>query len=91
MSQKIQNQPENQQAVQGEGDYRAARRYRAKVTEFLDHADVDQLARKAAPTSALEACDLALAAERGENRSRGDDPADVAAMYPGQVTADSGK
>lgn len=91
MSQKIQNQPQNQTDIQGEGDYRAAHRYREKVTEFLDHADVDQLAREAAPTSALEARELALAAERGGNRSRGDDPADVGAMYPGQETSDSGK
>ena len=70
--------------VQGEGDYEAARRYRDGVNEFLAHADVDDIAHKAAPKSPLEARELALAAEKGQLRSKGDDPADVGAMYPGR-------
>lgn len=69
--------------VQGEGDYEASQRYRQEVREFLEHADVDALARKAAPGSALEARELALAQDQGALRSRGDDPADVRTMYPG--------
>lgn len=94
MSQKMQTQSEQSptdtrtsnrapEDVQGEGNYEAARRYRDNVSEFLSHADVEEIALRAAPTSALEARELALAAEKGQLRSRGDDPADVGAMYPG--------
>jgi len=88
MSQKIQNQADQPAApadgVQGEGNYEAARRYRDGVTEFLSHADVEEIAQRAAPKSTLEARELALAAEKGQLRSKGDDPADVGAMYPGR-------
>jgi len=95
MSQKMHTQPEKSpvatpqaspdaaETVQGEGDYEAARRYRDGLSEFLSHADVEAIAHSAAPASALEARELALAAEKGQLRSRGDDPADVGAMYPG--------
>lgn len=72
-----------QAPVQGEGDYEAAQRYREEVSEFLAHADVEQLAQGAAPQTALEAREMALAADQGRQRSKGDEPADVAAMYPG--------
>jgi hypothetical protein len=75
--------------AQGEGNYEASRRYREGVTEFLEHANVDDIAKKAAPSSALEARELALAADKGQQRSKGDDPADVAAMYPGRDNAKS--
>jgi hypothetical protein len=75
--------PEGEQ-LQGEGDYKAARRYREEVSEFLAHHDVEQVAKGAAPHSALEARELALAEESARNRSKGDDSADVAAMYPGR-------
>jgi hypothetical protein len=97
MTRKIQNQPNRANPpgkgigdqpqgdqVQGEGNYEAAHHYRDGVTEFLSHADVEDLAHKAAPKSPLEARELALAAEEGQLRSKGDDPADVAAMYPGR-------
>ncbi len=100
MSQKIQTQAaqppattrepsaESGAGVQGEGNYEAARRYRDGVSEFLSHTDIEQIAQHAAPASALEARELALAAEKGQLRSRGDEPADVGAMYPGH---DDGK
>ncbi len=75
--------------VQGEGNYEASRRYREGVNEFLAHANVEDIARKAAPSSPLEARELALAADKGQLRSKGDDPADVAAMYPGRDDAKS--
>jgi hypothetical protein len=75
--------------VQGEGTYEASRRYREGVGEFLAHADVEDIAHKAAPSSPLEARELALAAEQGQLRSKGDDPADVGAMYPGRDDAQS--
>jgi hypothetical protein len=71
-------------AVQGEGDYQAARRYRREVSDFVSRSDVDALAHEAAPTSAKEARDLALAEERGRDRSKGDDAADPGIMYPGR-------
>ena len=69
-------------ALQGEGDYRASRRYREQVTEFIATADVDALARKAAPGDARQARDLALAEASGRDRSKGDDAADPGLMYP---------
>jgi hypothetical protein len=95
MTREIQNQPSRpnpaDQAqgdrVQGEGNYEASRRYREGVTEFLAHADVEDIADKAAPESPLEAREMALAAEKGQLRSKGDDPADVGAMYPGRDDA----
>jgi hypothetical protein len=88
MSQKVQNQPDQPPAgadkIQGEGDYDASRRYRKEVSEFLDKADVDKLARDSAPKTAKEARELALAQEQGESRSKGDDAAYVRAMYPGK-------
>jgi hypothetical protein len=95
MTREIQNQPnrpkpadqESGDKVQGEGNYEASRRYREGVTEFLAHADVEDIAHKAAPSSPLEARELALAAEKGQLRSKGDDPADVGAMYPGRDDA----
>jgi hypothetical protein len=86
MSQKLENEPAQPEAgagkIQGEGDYDASRRYRKEVSEFLDKADVDKLARDSAPKTAKEARELALAQEEGESRSKGDDSADIRAMYP---------
>lgn len=70
--------------IQGEGDYQAARRFREQSEEFVAKADVDALAREAAPSSAKEARELALAEERGRDRSKGDDAADPGIMYPGR-------
>jgi|HubBroStandDraft_1064217.scaffolds.fasta_scaffold375519_2 hypothetical protein len=75
-------QPGTNGKIQGEGDYDAARRYREKVTEFVNRSDIEELARKAQPLSAKEARDNALADERARGRSKGDDPADVGIMYP---------
>jgi hypothetical protein len=77
--------------VQGEGDYDAARRYREKVTEFVERSDVDELARSSPPLSTREARDNALAEERARARSKGDDPADVGIMYPHNKSSDTQK
>jgi hypothetical protein len=88
MTQEKQDQkgaaPDKGSGVQGEGDYRAAHRYRKEVDDFLAHADVEELAKKAEPQSAREAREMALAADRGLQRSKGDDSADAGAMYPGR-------
>lgn len=76
-------------AVQGEGDYEAARRYREEVDDFVSHNDVTAAARRAQPKSAAEARDLALAEEAGKSRSKGDDAVDAARMYPGKKPSDA--
>ena len=73
-----------QERFQGEGDYQAARRFREDSEDFVSKADVEALAREARPNSAREARDLALAEERGRDRSKGDDAADPGIMYPGR-------
>jgi phage I-like protein len=75
--------------VQGEGDYNAARRYRDNLTKFVNKADIDALASQAAPLSAKEARELALADERARARSKGDDPADVGIMYSHEKKPDT--
>jgi hypothetical protein len=75
--------------LQGEGDYEAARRYRKEVKEFLEHTDVEEQARAAAPDSSKQERELALAEQQGKDRSKGDDPVDVGLMYPGRTTDDA--
>jgi hypothetical protein len=75
--------------VQGEGDYEAARRYRDDVHEFLQRTDVDEQARAAAPESAKQERELALAEDQGKDRSKGDDPVDIGLMYPGRRRDDT--
>ncbi len=59
--------------VQGEGDYDSARRYDKDTEKFLKGADVQDLARRAAPQSKEEADELKKAEEIG--RSHRKDPA----------------
>jgi|SRR5579864_4880508 hypothetical protein len=56
--------------VQGEGDYRAAREYREGVQEFLQHANVEQAARAAAPRNPREARELEEAEEEGRSHAK---------------------
>ena len=57
-------------SVQGEGDYRAARAYREGVQEFLEHANVEEAARAAAPRDPQEARDLEQAEEEGRSHAK---------------------
>jgi hypothetical protein len=75
--------------IQGEGDYEAARRYREEVKEYLQRSNVEERARAAAPDSAKQERELALAEEQGKDRSKGDDPVDVGLMYPGRSGEDA--
>ena len=75
-------------SVQSEGDYQAAHRYREEVQKFLEHSDVDERARAAAPDSAKQERELALAEEQAKQRSKGEDPADIGLMYPGRRAED---
>jgi hypothetical protein len=56
--------------VQGEGDYRAARRYRRSAETFAHTADVDRAARQAAPANRDEAEEMAAAEAEGRACAR---------------------
>jgi len=56
--------------VQGEGDYRASRRYRKRVAEYVENNDVEKAAVRAAPRSREEASELAAAEAAGKRRAR---------------------
>lgn len=56
--------------VQGEGDYRAARRYRAAAERYAHTADVRRAARNAAPRNEAEAEDMAEAEAEGRARAK---------------------
>jgi hypothetical protein len=61
-------------SVQGEGDYRSARRHRRDLEEFVDENDVEQLARDAAPRSEAEQREMLEAEREGRSRARGRKP-----------------
>lgn len=65
----------NDNKVQGEGDYEAARRYRKRTDEFVENNDIEKAALRAAPETAREAEDLEAAEEAGKRRAKGEDPA----------------
>jgi hypothetical protein len=58
-------------SVQGEGDYESARHYRRGVEEFVQHADIEEAARKAAPSNRREAAEMEAAERAGRSRGRG--------------------
>ena len=63
--------------VQGEGDYRAARRHRRDVQEFVarhDEDDIEEIARDAAPRSKAEQREMLDAERQGRARARGRKP-----------------
>jgi hypothetical protein len=60
--------------VQGEGDYRAARRHRAKVRQFVATSDTERLAREAAPRSEAEQQEMLDAERQGRARAKGKKP-----------------
>jgi len=60
--------------VQGEGDYRAARRHRSKVRQFVATTDTEELAREAAPRSETEHQEMLEAERQGRARAKGRKP-----------------
>ena len=60
--------------VQGEGDYRSARRHRRDVEEFVARSDIEELARDAAPTSEAEHREMLEAEREGRAHARGRKP-----------------
>lgn len=65
--------PQNKTApkIQGEGDYESARKYDEDTRQFLESADVPELARRAAPGSKEEAATLKQAEEIGRSHAIG--------------------
>jgi hypothetical protein len=57
--------------IQGEGDYRAARRYRQKVQAFVGSHDIEQAARAAAPRNRREAREMSRAEAVGRSHAHG--------------------
>lgn len=63
--------------VQGEGDYRAARRHRRDVQEFVATSDTEKLARAAAPRSEAEQQQMLEAERQGRARAKGRKPGSI--------------
>jgi hypothetical protein len=57
-------------ALQGEGNYTAARRHRKSVEDFVDAGKVDAAAHDAAPDDAKQARELQEAEQAGRARAR---------------------
>lgn len=64
----------NDQGVQGEGDYAAARRYNEATREFVEDEDVAEAARDAEPADAQERQQLERAEQAGRQRAKDEDP-----------------
>lgn len=57
-------------ALQGEGNYTAARRHRESLRDFIDSGAVEDAAREAAPDSTEEARDMQNAEAEGLSHAR---------------------
>lgn len=57
-------------ALQGEGNYTAARRHRKSVKEFIESGQVEEAARNAEPDSAEEARELQEAEKQGRDHAK---------------------
>jgi len=68
------DEPKAGSEVQGEGDYRAARRYNESTREFVKENDVTEAARSAEPESAVEEQQLERAEQKGRERAKEEDP-----------------
>ena len=67
-------QPKKSGEVQGEGDYKAARRYNEATREFVKDEDVAGAARDAEPQSAGEQQQIERAERAGRERAKDEDP-----------------
>ena len=61
-------------AVQGEGDYEAGRRYDKASREFAESGKVEPAAHDAVPDDAREAEDMERAEAEGKSHAKGEDP-----------------
>jgi hypothetical protein len=62
-----------QDQVQGEGDYKSAKKFDQAEQDFIKSGGVEKAAGKAAPRSAEEAEDMETAEEIGRSHSKGED------------------
>jgi hypothetical protein len=62
--------PTADDALQGEGNYTATRRYRESVKTFIDSGKVDQAAHDAAPDTEQQARDMKNAEQVGKSHAR---------------------
>ena len=60
--------------VQGEGDYKAAKRYDESVQSFVKAGKVPDAALKAKPSNPIEEKELERAEKIGLSHSKGEDP-----------------
>jgi len=65
----------NEEKIQGEGDYEAARRFRKRSEEYVANNDVEKAALRAAPETSQEAEAMKAAEAAGKKRAKGEDPA----------------
>lgn len=63
-------QPADDPALQGEGNYAAARRHRESVEQFIDAGKVQSAAENAAPADAAETEELRAAEEEGQSHAK---------------------
>lgn len=70
-----QKQGQNQDAVQGEGDYKSAEAYGKSVRSFAQSGKVEEAASKAKPATPQEQEELLNAERAGVSHSKGEDPA----------------
>ena len=68
------NQSKKPSELQGEGDYKAARRYNEATREFVKDEDVAGAARDAEPQNAGEEQQLEQAEQAGRQRAKDEDP-----------------
>ncbi len=68
------NRREKAGEVQGEGDYKAARRYNEATREFAKDEDVAEAARDAEPKDAQEEQQIEHAEQSGRERAKDEDP-----------------
>ena len=59
--------------IQGEGDYKSARRYDERTRDFVEAGKVEAAARAARPASAAEQDEMIQAEKQGRARSKGED------------------
>ena len=68
------NDTDKDSRVQGEGDYRAARRHRHKLRQFIATTATEELAREAAPRSEAEQQEMLEAERQGRAKAKGRKP-----------------
>lgn len=63
--------PQTESSVQGEGDYRSAKKYNQSAHEFAESGKVEQAARNAAPRDNAEKNEMSQAEAEGRSHAKG--------------------